>query len=418
MLVAELVDGLRDERRLVVLVVGDVADDLVAVARVGPQALVLAARVLGDDGVRGREDRLRRPVVLLQQHDRRVGVVALEVLDVADVGAAEGVDRLVGVADHAQLGGSDRPRRGDPAAAPARCSDQLAHEDVLRVVGVLVLVDEHVAEAPPVVLGDVGERLEQVDGRHDQVVEVEGVRLLEARLVQRVDLGELLLDDRLGLVPEALVVDELVLQVADLVAHRPRREALGVEVQVAAHQRHEALAVGRVVDREGAGEPELLGLGAQDAHARRVEGHDPHGPGTAADDRGDALAHLGRGLVGERDGEDLAGLHPARREQVGDAGGERLGLARAGARDDEQRPALVHHGSALLGVQPLEEPLDVGALRRPRRGEDGRPGVAVQVVITEQAHSHQSRSGDRRPYARGSRCGRSRWRTREGAGRA
>jgi hypothetical protein len=125
-----------------------------------------------------------------------------------------------------------------------------------------------VAEAPPVVLGDVREGLEQVDGRHDQVVEVEGVGLLQARLVQGVDLGQLPLGVVLGLRGEALVVDELVLEVADLVAHRTRREALRVEVEVAADERHEALAVGRVVDGEGAGEAELLGLGAQDAHAR------------------------------------------------------------------------------------------------------------------------------------------------------
>jgi hypothetical protein len=56
-----------------------------------------------------------------------------------------------------------------PAAAGA---DQLAHQDVLRVVGVLVLVDQDVAEAASVVLGDVGEGLQQVDRGHDEVVEV------------------------------------------------------------------------------------------------------------------------------------------------------------------------------------------------------------------------------------------------------
>jgi hypothetical protein len=118
--VAELVDLAGDERRLVVLVVGDVADDRLAVARVGPQPLVLAGRVLRDDRVRRRQDRLGRAVVLLEQHDGRVGVVLLEVLDVADVGAAEGVDRLVGVADDAQLGRRDRARRGLALAPPAR----------------------------------------------------------------------------------------------------------------------------------------------------------------------------------------------------------------------------------------------------------------------------------------------------------
>jgi hypothetical protein len=90
------------------------------------------------------------------------------------------------------------------------------------------------------------------------------------------------------------VVDQLVLEVADLVAHGPRRIALGVEVQVAADQRHQALRVGGVVDGERRREAELLGLGAQDPHAGAVEGADPHGPGAVADQRGDALLHLAR----------------------------------------------------------------------------------------------------------------------------
>ena len=84
---------------------------------------------------------------------------------------------------------------GVPSGAGA---DQLLHEDVLRVVGVLVLVDEHVPEPAPVVLGDVGEHLQHVDGRHDQVVEVQGVGLQEPALVERVGLGERLLDVGLG----------------------------------------------------------------------------------------------------------------------------------------------------------------------------------------------------------------------------
>ena len=104
-----------------------------------------------------------------------VRVVGLELLDVADRRAAEGVDRLVRVADDRQLAGPDG--RGGAGGAGrlgvgqllvgARqllvvAADQLAHQRVLGVVGVLVLVDEHVAEAAAVVLGHLGEGLEQV----------------------------------------------------------------------------------------------------------------------------------------------------------------------------------------------------------------------------------------------------------------
>ena len=146
--VDELVDLLADEAGLVVLVVGDVADDPLAVAGLGPQALVLAAGVVGDDRVGGGQDGLGRAVVLLEHDRRRVGEVLLEVHDVADVGAAERVDRLVGVTDDHQLAGLV----ARAVAALEVVAAELVDQGVLRVVGVLVLVDEHVPEPAAVVL--------------------------------------------------------------------------------------------------------------------------------------------------------------------------------------------------------------------------------------------------------------------------
>ena len=103
--VGERVDLPCHEPRLVVLVVGDVADDQLALAGIGPQPLLAAAGVAGDHRVGGVQDVLCRAVVLFQQNRSGIGVVALEVLDVADGRAAERVDGLVGVAHHAQFCG-------------------------------------------------------------------------------------------------------------------------------------------------------------------------------------------------------------------------------------------------------------------------------------------------------------------------
>ena len=95
-LVDEPLDLRGDVARLGVLV-GQLAHlDRVALADVGPQRLGLPPAVVGHDRVGRAEDRLRRAVVLLELHDVRVGIVVLEVEDVADVGAAEAVDRVVG----------------------------------------------------------------------------------------------------------------------------------------------------------------------------------------------------------------------------------------------------------------------------------------------------------------------------------
>ena len=120
-----------DEARLGVLVLD--LDDLhrLALAELREEALRLAVAVVLDHRVRGAEDRVRRAVVLLERDRLRAREVALEVEDVVDVGAAEAVDRLVRVADGEHV--------------PVLRGEQL-QQPVLRVVRVLVLVDEDVAE--------------------------------------------------------------------------------------------------------------------------------------------------------------------------------------------------------------------------------------------------------------------------------
>ena len=93
----------RDEACLRVLVFD--LDHLhgVAVAELRPQPFRLPVAVVVDDRVRRPEDRVRRAVVLLERD--RVGPteVLLEVEDVANVGAAQSVDRLVRIAHHEQV---------------------------------------------------------------------------------------------------------------------------------------------------------------------------------------------------------------------------------------------------------------------------------------------------------------------------
>ena len=119
-------------RGLVVLVLRVVAGDELAADLLGPQLLRPARRVVGDDGVRGVEDPLGRPVVLLEHDHRRLGEHLLEPHDVAKVGPAELVDRLIRVSHHEHV---------------AVLFGEHAHELPLRDVRVLELVDQHLVEA-------------------------------------------------------------------------------------------------------------------------------------------------------------------------------------------------------------------------------------------------------------------------------
>ena len=101
----------------------------------------LPGHVVGDHRVGGVQDGLGGPEVLVEGDDGGVGEGLFELEDVGDVGAAEPVHRLVAVAHH------------HDAAVPA---GQQGGQGVLDGVGVLVLVDQDVTEALPVVLEHIG----------------------------------------------------------------------------------------------------------------------------------------------------------------------------------------------------------------------------------------------------------------------
>ena len=200
-----------------------------------------------------------RAVVLLQADDGRLRVVALEVEDVADVGGAPGVDRLVGVADDADVG--VRWRRQQP------------REHVLGDVRVLELVDQDVLVALLVRLAHVCVVAQQLDRLHQDVVEVEGVVLGEHRLVALVAAGDDLLEVGLATLlrtPPGRM--QLALGVRDRGEDGARRVLLRVQAVLGADALHQRHLVGVVVDDEAARHADRLAVDAQDAGADGVEG--------------------------------------------------------------------------------------------------------------------------------------------------
>ena len=328
-----------DEPRLGVLVLDLEHAHRVAVAEVGPEVLLLALAVVGDDAVRGAEDRVRRTVVLLEGDRSGAGKVALELEHVADVGAAEGVDALIRVpygTDVLVLGGQE------------------LQQAVLRVVRVLVLVDEHVAEGLAPLRRRVGKALEDLDGEHEQVVEVDGVGAVQAALVELVDLGDGLVVERRDAGHVLVRADEMVLRVRDLRVDAARDEALRVALELLEAGLRQPDLVGLVVDGEVRAVAQALRLAAQDPPAGGMEGEDPDCASDTAEQALEPCAHLPRGLVRERDREDLVRLHAAGGDQVRDAVREHARLAGACAGDDQQRAFGLQDGLSLGIVQPFE----------------------------------------------------------------
>ena len=171
----------------------------------------------------------------------------LELHDVANVGASEGVDRLVRVPDGHQV--------------LVLLREQL-QQHVLGVVRVLVLVDQHVAERLRPLGPRLGKTLQHIDREHQHVVEVDRVRGEETALVEVVDVRDRLVVEARD--PRGVLVrpDQLVLRVRDLGVDPARHEPLRVALELLEARLDEPHLVGLVVDREVRAIAEPLGLAA------------------------------------------------------------------------------------------------------------------------------------------------------------
>src|SRR5262249_48290052 len=99
----QLLDLLADRPRLFLRVPARGDLDLLAQLVLGAQRLAEPALVMSDEMRGGGEDMAGRAVVALEPDDLGAGKVVLEAQDVVDLGAAPSVDRLVVVADAADV---------------------------------------------------------------------------------------------------------------------------------------------------------------------------------------------------------------------------------------------------------------------------------------------------------------------------
>jgi len=329
----------------------------------------VAAAVEGDQAVRPGQDFPRGPVVGLQAHDLGLRPILAEAEDVRHVGAPPAVDRLVVVAHHAQV------------AVRAR---QKADDAILAGVGVLVFVDEHVVETAGLLAADRGRAGQEILGRQQQVVEVEGRGRLQGPLVTPVGRGRQVVLVGLGRGGGRVRVDGGRLPAAD-----PLQKIAGPQQPVGhadlpQHGAGHALLIAPVVDGEPGRVAQLARVPAQDPHAQRVERRDLR-PGLEllADPRRHALAHLVGRLVGKRHAQDAVGPCAAA-DQLGDAEGDDAGLAGPCPGQHQQRTRQGQHGFKLGRIEvhsaAWKEEDDRRRLPEPNPGEPRRPATGPLIL--------------------------------------
>ena len=320
--------------------------DLFARSGLGVALFLHSAFIVGDQAVGRAHDILGGAVVLLQPELLRFGIVFLEPEDVLDPRSAESVDALGIVAHHADV----VVRFGQPA-----------QDHILRVVRVLVLVDEDVAEAGGNGRARLRKPFEQDVRVEQDVVEVHRTGFPAFFLVQLVDVGHprpaggaVGLRD-LGIGPVASHSQQAVLGFGDDALDQARLVVLLVQFQFLDALLENAAGIGLVVDGKVFGIAEQVGVLPKETDENRMErAHlDPAGLLRSHQER-DALLHLPGGLLGKSQGQYFSG--PAVSFQyVRNPAGKHPGLSGTGPRDDERRPFRAQDSGFLRAVQPLEQ---------------------------------------------------------------
>ena len=246
----------------------------------------------------------------------------------------------------------------------------------LQAVGVLVFIDEHMIETRAEFARECGLG-EHLRPGGEQVVVIERVLM---QFFARIG-AEQTLEFSFPLRAPRKIVAQHVGERHLLVDHaRIDRETGGLEWKplalrgqalVLPHQAHEVFGIAAVEDGEGIGQTDARRVFAQQARADAMEGAGPaqlrhalrgREPERLMQHPAHTLFHGLRGATRKREQQHALRIG-AREHQTRDARGQRHGLARAGARNDEQRRRR-HDASGR--IEPM---LDRGALRVVQIGE-------------------------------------------------
>ena len=364
-LIGQFVDFLRDKTGLVVLIVSHITNDRFPITVRRPQPLFPPTLILGDHSVGRSQNPLRRTVILLQHNRPCLRIIPLEFLNITNRGTTERINRLIRITDHTQLARGNRS---------ARLANQFSHQTILRMVSVLILINQHMAETPPIGFSHLGVIDKNRHNQSNKIIKIDRVGLPQPPLVYLINFsGQALAETtartiRLRLSPllrgGLLGRNQLIFPIRDDPQDRPGRDLFNVYVHLFKYLGDQTLGIIRIINGEVTVKPfNQVRLLSQNPHARGVESRHPHLLGNRPHQFCDTLPHLSRSLVSKGDGQNFIRLHTPSPHEVGNPAGQHRCLSRPRARNNQQRTACMQHGVMLLGVEPIQECFGAGVLR-------------------------------------------------------
>ena len=309
---------------------------------------------------------------------------------------AAGVGRGFRASRRASRRSPDRRRR--TAVNAARATGQQLQQFVLAGVGVLVFVDQQIAQAVLPFLADLFVLGEQLRRAQDQIVEIERLIGVQRRGVAAID------DCRLVLVLVRRQHRRLIRRDHPVLPQRDDRLDLADQALVGGAELflHHAEAVVGVHDRELWLQADVRRFLTHDLHAERVEGADRQlvdghlaaflagrRERPAFEQLRRAFAHFERGLVREGERGDVLRLEAPAFDQVRDFLRDHARLAAAGAGEHETGTIEIAHRFVLRGVETCGH--RVWTLRGVGRKDRATAGWTAKLGVIEEPQFREAR---------------------------
>ncbi len=317
------------------------------------------------------------PIVLLQADCPAAGVLFFKVQNIFNGGAAKLIDALVVV-----------PHHTDIAPAPR----QRGSQNVLKIVRILVFVDQHIPKLPLIVRKHIGILPEKPGGIIKQVVKIHSARREKPLGIRLVDLRDLTQARISGAAVSGLEVRRRQLVVpgrVQLVQHGFGRVYLVVKIHSADNVLHHRQPVRGIINGEILRVPQLVRVPPQYPHTGGMEGPRPNVVGAVPKHGLQSVFQLVRSFVRKRNSNDPPWLNFIQRgqrpgfvgrprlknlqitlrsvrrhflrirgtpvpQQVGDAVYQHRCFAAARPRQDEKRPLRRHDSLPLHGIKTLK----------------------------------------------------------------
>ena len=133
-----------------------------------PQPFALSAQIMGDHRIGCIQNRLGGAIILLQADQAAAFILLFKIQNIGNGGATEPVNTLVIIAYHANI-------------FITTC--QQTTEQILQMIGILILVHQHILELSLIITANILVLLQKFDGQQDNIIKIHRIVVQQTLLI-------------------------------------------------------------------------------------------------------------------------------------------------------------------------------------------------------------------------------------------